>query len=398
MEQAGQDSRTEHAAVLAVALGLAFGLLSGFIMPNRWAATSLLFDYDLGFSKRALFGAALGLVSDRVSYAALAILSFAIMAGWIALLFALCRQAAQRGGALAWYVLAAFFISHGFSYALHVVGYLDHFGLLLALACLLLPVSAGWAAVRLAACLVMVLVHEGLLLSAVPLVLFDAAFRGTLAGQGKAAFRATLLIGIVVLGLAWFLGQGALDPAMRPDLLRHLAARAADFPILDDAVEVLFRDTDRNAATMAFLRGSQSVERLLRAVEMDAPYTLLVAGLAIWVMSRAPLAGRPVWMAAIAACAGAPLAVTILAWDYERFAAQTQTSATILLLVVLRAANGVRVPQVALVLLAAASVYNAAGRTALFGEIEMRRPPFSSALGALADHIRADKPLFRHPH
>ena len=131
-----------------VACTLAIGTLGGMRWPGMWAATHYMFDYSQGFAKRGLIGELLSAVTGQhVVYQTIAYVSILVFLAWLSLLLFVIRSAA-RSNASVWWISAAFFLSPGFAFMVHEMGYADHFGMLTALLCLLLPANLAGLILR----------------------------------------------------------------------------------------------------------------------------------------------------------------------------------------------------------------------------------------------------------
>ena len=56
------SNRIESAARILIMVVFVNSILRGIRTPGRWAATHLLFNYDYGFTKRALLGSLVGVL------------------------------------------------------------------------------------------------------------------------------------------------------------------------------------------------------------------------------------------------------------------------------------------------------------------------------------------------
>jgi hypothetical protein len=197
------------------------------------------------------------------------------------------------------------------------VGYLDHVGLLLALACTRIPHRPAGDLARLALCLAGVLVHEAFVVAFLPLVLLDVILVDTAQG-GRGPWPA-LALGVVVAGAALVLSSALRLPEdALPAYLAHVRARAGDVVVEAPAVDVLARGTDESVRRMGVLWSEPARWRTLGANGAFALLPALAwAGAAVRV--AAPGAGGAVRTAAIGATVLAPLCLHAVAWDLCRF-------------------------------------------------------------------------------
>lgn len=148
---------------LIVIVGLFLNsILRGLRAPGRWVSTTLLFNYDFGFSRRGLLGAAIASIHNSYlySYNFSFWFSFVIFAvevfflGSLLIQLGAIRTYQSRLGAL------VFSSSLGVVWLTHSVGYFDHIGLLATL--LILRAQKFWIRASLAAVLfpLCLLIHE----------------------------------------------------------------------------------------------------------------------------------------------------------------------------------------------------------------------------------------------
>ena len=148
-------------------------------------------------------------------------------------------------------------------------------------------------------------------------------------------------------------------------------------------MDVLFRDAAANQELMDRVFGDKGLRTLVEAIAGSIPFTvamLVLVGSAtrglLWPQRRLVLA-----LAVL--CSLAPLLTLILAWDFHRFAAFTQTSATLILFSTMNAlprGEKFLFPTAPMALLAGATFLCWAFEPALFDGYEVRRPPFLDTL------------------
>lgn len=373
-----------------VVVALIYGLVSGLRVPNLWASTALILDYHAGFAKRGLLGAMLGLSGEPKTYGDIAVLAFALLALWVVLFLVYARRAAALAPDV-WIVVAAFFVSQGFLFEVHAVGYADHVGLLLGIVCLMLPVSVSGLVARAVALAAMILIHEGLFLFMVPVVFFDLLVRG-LMRPGGAGRRLWGLFGFGALAMAaltYGMAQASLPPGGVDAAVAYYGEIAWDYPVREDTVAVQYRGSDDNRAFIAEVWADPETPGHVRwALATNLPYVLVMLGLCFGAVRRFGLRRGQAGLIALGAVVVAvmPVAVLVWAWDFERFMGQTQITVTLALLILIHAlgarGRGFALGRVGLGLLVAASVWNASATPRLFDEAEVRRPPYGADLSA----------------
>jgi hypothetical protein len=316
--------RGHRLVVLLIPFAFLHGLFATLRWPARWATTHMVFNYHFGFGKRGLFGTLLHIASPPpYHYLTLALTSFAIFALWVSLLIAASwRLIRGDTGIAAAFVLA--FLSAGFASVVSDMGYFEHCGLVLAIACMLMPPGLGWLPLRAAAALLAVLVHEANFLMLVPVMAFDAWAGAQRNGRraGVAAAGAVLLPAAAVTA---YLGnvETACDHAAA---MAYYQARAQDFTIRADAVQTLCRTGADNMHWMTFLWHGWEVYFLSFALVVVLPSIAYNAGLL-----ASLLRGRRIALAGAFAAIASPMALTVFGADLVRFVSFSQITSLLLL-------------------------------------------------------------------
>ncbi|MEO3431421.1 hypothetical protein AAFN88_21365 [Pelagibius sp. CAU 1746] len=382
-------------------LALVLGLLAGLRLPSIWSATHALFDYHEGFIKRGLFGEFLSLVfGHQLSYWTFALVSYLIFILWLSLLLRRLRTLGETDPWI-WIAGAVFFLSPGFVFLVHEIGYFDHLGLLCLLVCFLLPADLRGCLARIVLCTAMVLTHEAFFLMFFPVLLFQFYLRATLRQEPRALLL-TVVLALAVAAVTYLVGQAALPPGGEAAMAAYLQERAADFRIRSDAVGILFRDGGDNLRNQ-FRIWIRVQDRALYAavgVLVLLPLPVLFLRLATGMLRRAP--GRRRLMAfGAAAAAAAPLSLNVVASDMWRFFALAQITAFLVFLAV-RAETGAPVVQPGRAartgyLLATVAVLGALSGLPLFDGHVPARPPFVETIGEISRALRAGEPLLLMP-
>jgi hypothetical protein len=327
--------KTSLLFALAVS-SLLLGIVSGLRWPNIWAMTHYLFDYSNGFTKRGLTGEILTYVlGSTISYGTLVVLSFAIFVLWVLMLFWRLKVVAKIDYRM-WLVAAVVLVSPGFVFLVHYVGYLDHVGLVVVLACFLMPATRTGLFGRTLLCGAMVITHEAFYLMFFPVVVLEFMIRAMLAGFRRQIAGTFLLVGVVA-ALTFVVGQSSLPSDQRAAYTSHVADRAIDFQIRPDAVQTLFRDARDN------IRISSDIQRKILPWNLlligtifflPLPIGFVLASLHMVRRSLLPDHMKLYLRLAIGVSAFSPLLLNIVAWDTWRFFALTQFSAFMVFLTI----------------------------------------------------------------
>jgi hypothetical protein len=388
--------------MLAV-LALVFGILSGVRWPNLWSMTHLLFDYAIGFTKRGLVGQFLSYVlADPISYLTLAVLSFCIFTLWVFLLFIGLRGIAKVDYRI-WLVAAVVFVSPGFVFLVHEIGYLDHLGLVVVFACVMMPANLVGLLGRVLLCVLMVLSHETFFLSFFPVVALEFLVRSTLRGNRAALASTVLLVGVAAALTVW-MGQSSLPPEKEAIYASHVAERARDFSIRPDAIKLQFRDGGDNLAIMAKIwQREKRWGLVLVGTVFLLPLPIGFALTSLGMIRRTPLPDRERVLISlgIGAASFCPLILNVVAWDIWRFFALTQISAFLVLIVVAERCRVALVPErcvfFAGYVLVVVAVIGAATAMPLFDEYTVSKPPYLSRLLDLHSILAGEAPWLRIP-
>ncbi len=401
-----EESMGQASAALPFILAsaaLLFGIPSGSRWPNLWSATHLLFDYSNGFIKRGLTGEVLSHVfGDVIYYKTLATLSFAIFATWMFLLFLRLRALAKFDDRI-WLLTAVVLVSPGFVFLVHEIGYLDHVGLVVVLLCSLMPANLAGLLGRILLCSLMVVAHETFFLMFFPAAGFQFWIRATAVGFRHPVAK-TLILVAVVAATTYGMGQAALPGEQEAAYVDHLAQRAGDFPIRQDAVKVLFRDGRANIGIMS--ERWQARRRWVEAVNGAVVFLPLPFGLALACFSsirRSTLGNRTrlCLLFGVILAAFSPLLLNVFAWDIWRFFALAQFSAFLVLVSVCEQSRGSLVPihwnSFVAYGLTVLAIVGAVTATPLFDGYIVAKPPFLPRIVHVIDSLQGEAPWMRIP-
>jgi hypothetical protein len=334
----------------------AVSFLKTLRLPNRWAATNFVLNYSQGFVRRGFVGElARRLLGDAAfHYWVFVVFAFMVMGGASWALVRLGRRArlaqteADPGLDLA---ILVFLASPALVLLVHLVGYLDHLGLLFVglFAAAGAAARRQWLAYGVAAAAgpVLALVHEAQTILFMPVVLFVLGCRALGAAQ-----RSTVPIearrfeaGQTVLALAGVLGIAlgvsayvslAGDP-QRVGALEHWLKQRADFTLHYGAFRAL--KTGSPVSLLDAMYSFWSVPgRLIwwfKALVLFLP-SLVFLGVRGWraigrAESASPLEVTALRGLFLLSCL-APLSLNVVAWDYARWFALAVANALVCLL------------------------------------------------------------------
>jgi len=331
MQNRESPAGLHRAALWLLPLAFMDGVLAAVRWPETYTLSHMVIDYHFGFGKRGLIGEIVRLI-DRppYHYVTLAWMAFAVFALWMLSLMAAAWPGLRRdAGVAAAFVI--FFLSAGFISLVCDIGRGEHFGLMLAVPCLMMPLRRAWLPVRAAALLAAVLMQEVNFPIVAPLLWFDVWIgwrqRQGLRPIGYAA--ATILPATL---LTWYLGnlRTACDTAAATAYFQQLVA---DFQIQAVPVATLCIDGRANIALVFHALWSDAAKAVIfpLALAVALPSTLFNL-----VLTARVLAHRSLGVAFAGMAIFAPLALLIVGADVVRFVTLIQVTSLLVLVSAVR--------------------------------------------------------------
>lgn len=368
------------------------GVLSAVRWPETYTVSHMVIDYHFGFGKRGLIGALVGLI-DRppYHYVTLAWMAFAAFALWVVALM-IAAWPALRADTGACVAFVIFFLSAGFMSLVCDIGRGEHFGLMLAVPCLLMPVRREWLPVRAAALVAAVLMQEVNFPIAAPLLWFDVWIGWPERPRFRPLLTATATILPATL-LTWYLGnlRTACDTASAVAYFQRLAA---DFQMQPVPVATLCMDGHANMRLVfqALWSDAAKVATFPAALAVALPSTVFNLVLIARVLRHRGAGVTFAMMLAIAAIF-APLALLVVGADVVRFVTLIQVTS---LLVCVAALRRVGVPPAGtlppsrhrLALVMALAAFELGSAVTLNDGNEMRKFPFEALMIRAVDAAR----------
>lgn len=374
---------------------LVVGVLKGIRMPNSWAVSHYLFNYEAGFMKRALWGELLWRMLGQRSgrYFLLTAVACLVMGALLWLVVRESRRmAASPRGALAAVLLAS---SPSMVMLAHLIGYLEQ-----VVYVALLAIVAARARPRLQAVLaaataaVAPLVHEASVFWVGGLSVLAVLVPDTADASRPLRVRAAaglLLLWLLSTGLTVRTGRITFE---RAELLLAERSAFADVPLHKDAFRTLAAPASEGLTQMrrAWLSGAVFPDAV-RTFLTFAPGALLLLALAAGGAREAWSDRRTSTVTALVAAASvcAPLALNVIGWDIHRWSALAAFNAGCAALILAGSRREPRAvsPRTASLVLAVV-VWGAAADVDLFDGYRTKYPPFG-------DHLLFVKDAIQHP-
>lgn len=340
-----KDRRAENLfALLLSPLVLLVALLKGLDGISTYGATQALIDYRFGLVKRGLIGALLGKPLHFEKLAHFYLFSLAVLALLLALLFTFGLFGGFRRRFASHTLLPLYFSSYAITYFAYCVGYNDAILFCLVIPLLFLRNSTWRLLAGLPIVVLGVLIHEIFLVLALPLLLLSFLIETNLrpdAPHRRALFLKAAALLVLTLGVTL---RVALRPALPPAQIARFAAesaRRADFPLNPEIFQLMGRSAAdnvhllwRNAHTASYWRRQAGT-----LITMFPNTLLLCLAMALALRSTRPTVPRWLWLACYAA-ALSPLALHLIAWDADRWNAETITTSLLVLILICRYTRG----------------------------------------------------------
>ena len=237
------------------------GFFSAVRWPSAWTATHALFDYSQGFSKRSLYGNFLSFFfENKISYLDIAIINFSIFFVWLLTLVILIKKLVDKK-LIDYKIACVFFLSPGFIFQVHTIGYLEHVAYFLFLLSFFIRNLLIHLISKFLIILILPFIHEGLLLMIVPAILFD-----TYLILKKNNLKYKMLIGIMFFVTIIGTGYNSITNKSEIELKnyeKYIHDKALDFNARGDNVETL-----RNDIVKAFIIMQEYWSRLTHWVKL----------------------------------------------------------------------------------------------------------------------------------
>ena len=312
------SNRIESAARILIMVVFVNSILRGIRTPGRWAATHLLFNYDYGFTKRALLGSLVGVLHLPSLYHYPFFFWFAVLVftADTLLLITLLAKIVHVDQTTPKLVALLFASSLSPVFFAHTIGYSDELTLLVALVALMIE---GFYSRSLFVCtcfLPSLFVHEAGFLLFFPLLFLR--FGVDLVARPTWQRLATLAALTLCLGVADFiLGRSHLDPTSAEAMHRALQLRA-DYHLRHDAFQVLTRNiADNWRVTTELWRDAEFREYFFSSLWVTLPTVFYL----LWSSWTAVPSSRysSIVRLLVASASLAPLSLHLLGWDFVRW-------------------------------------------------------------------------------
>ena len=293
-------------------------ILRGIRTPGRWAATHLLFNYDYGFTKRALLGSLVGTlhISSLYHYPFFFWFAAVIFMVDTLLLMMLLAKMVHIDETIPKLVAFLFASSLSPVFFAHSIGYFDDLALLVALIALMIEGFYLRSLFVGTFFFTGLFVHEGGFLLFFPLLFlrFGVDLVTRLTWQ-RLATLAGLTLCLAVADV--ILGRSHLDPTSAEAMHRALQLRA-DYHLRHDAFEVLTRNIEDNwRVTTELWRDAEFREYFFSSLWVTLPTVFYL----LWNSWTAVSASRygSILRLLVASASLAPLSLHLLGWDFARW-------------------------------------------------------------------------------
>jgi hypothetical protein len=339
------DRRVENCfALLLCPLVLVVSLLKGLDGISYWGATQALVDYRFGLVKRGLLGAWLARPLHFEHIAHFYLFSLLVLAALLVLLIAFGLYGGLRERFATHTLLPLYFSSYAITFFAYCLGYND-----LLLFCLTIPLLfLRSATARLIAAVpitvVCVLLHEIFLFLVLPLLLLSFLLETTLTEDRSARRALFLKAGILLILSLGVTFRVALRPSLTSAQIAQLRAdfaHRADFPLNPEVTELMGRSTADNMHLLWLNAHTGAYWKRQAGTLITMFPNTLVLCICIALALRSTERPVPRWLRyACFAAALSPLGLHLLAWDADRWNAETITTSLLVLILICRFTRG----------------------------------------------------------
>jgi hypothetical protein len=329
MINSGFDIRSWRFVVFAM---LFLSILRGIRFPSIWSYSHFLFNYDFGIIKRGLIGEIISQFNNPylISYKFLCVFSIAIFSINIILLSVLIKDFINSQSLILIGCSAVFASSLAVVFLSHSIGYFDHVGLLVALTTLKI---SGFYKKMLFLLLFMpfaLLIHEAIFIMFFPVIFMSLLLSIETEGRIKkililGAFSVMLLILLVVIA------NQTLEKSEAHEMYARLQAKI-EYPLRQDAFDVLTRDTKDNFLIMERIWSKQYFAELTLSFLVTAPAFLVFIYFTIFFLRKAKVKFYLIMLSILASLSPLPLHFGGL--DMHRWNTLTGTVSFLMLYVV----------------------------------------------------------------
>ena len=388
---------SERAWLIAGVVLLANSILRGIRAPGRWAYTELLFNYDFGFSKRALQGAILSIIGtpSLYHYSFCFWYDLTILFINVGLLTALLRDLCNVGESMPRLVALVFSSSLAVVVLAHTIGYGDQIALLVTL--LTLRTREFYARSMLVALLfpACLLIHETEFVLFFPVILFRFLVD---IGDGRDRAKLISLCTIIVCALATLVSltyskMSVTDAAQ----MYHAIQSKADYPLREDELFMITSTFGDNLRVqLKVWRDPDAIRFFLYCFVVTFPTTLYLLRETLTTLS-ATRARRFLRLAAVAASLS-PLSMYAIGVDANRWTTlATTTSFLVFSIVVLHSKVSQSTPASPLVVPAFLIAMNLGSTIELFDGYVVQNFPYEEHLDDLSKVISGSAPFPPRP-
>jgi len=287
--------------------------------PNDWAVTHFLLSYDLGTTRRSLFGQVLQPFLNNGLTPGIANVIAVLLTGGagLALVAFMARALLRCDGGVE--LLLVFATSFALAVFLSNTGYLDGGVAMAGVAALILPARGGlWIGAKIGLCVMAVLLHE----VALPGIVLLVGLQLFLAGEDRPAVHqiAIAALPVIVAGLVVFmlfktspLAATQLDP-----VIAALNERSGGVTVFSDVVEAVMRFANGSAPEFDWIWESGRYQFEFRYVlPIGFGFALLMLAMALRLIRHRTLIDKVV----VSAVALGPFSVLFVAFDISRLVA-----------------------------------------------------------------------------
>ncbi|NRB41185.1 MAG: hypothetical protein HRU20_22380 [Pseudomonadales bacterium] len=302
-------------------------LLKGARIPNLWTYTHFLFNYEFGFMRRGLIGAAYGLFNPTAfAYSSFLYLSLGIFCLNAVLMLKLISRltASQDHRIIA--AMLIYFSSASIVYQAHSIGFAENIGLSLCLISFLIPSFKSKILFIGPAFSLLLLIHEANMILYFPTLFMSLIF--TIDRQNKNQHKALAALSLYFIVLFLFITTQTLDKSTAA-LMQTSAQQRADLTLNPIHFELLWHSSENILPLL--IKHWSNPGRLL--MFLGSALLLFPLCLILLRYSLALLKHQPISIKILSVLASiSPLLLHLVAWDTIRWNALVLSSCFLMLI------------------------------------------------------------------
>ncbi len=364
--------------------------------PNIWSYSHFLFNYENGFTKRALLGAffnCFGIPFFR-TYAFFFVFSYAIYIFNIYLLISLLRKIIRSNQAMHIFASIVFVSSLGIVFLTHTIGYFDHIGLLITLICLHIEGFNKRIIFLFIAMPIALLIHEAILIMFFPVMFMSLI----LSMNNKKQAIALAVFTLMTMIIAFVVSNATLDPDTAERMYQMYDSENIH-TLRRGAFNVLKRNVGSNVDIIRTVWTNPVIfAKLILSLAVTAPSFVFIIYVLMQILHQNKKGKFTILLSILAALS--PIVLHCFGWDTYRWNTMVIITTFLMFYLVFSSCKDNTIkksPSKILPIFIIIVFINGASNLTLFDEYKMRNLPFLGEMDYFHKIKAGDRPFFKVP-